>query len=271
MSLIVSLSMGAVLYTRAPPRQAKEPVAAVVGAGQDPCRRSSAEPNFSPPTAPGATGSPRRGSAGAPDLVRSILSSWMTKPGILIAPVIRNGRPDLGMPKSSLPDAGVGDIVAWLHVQTWSAGHRSNYAFKDVLTGDAKQGEAYFNKQCASCHSASGDLKGIGSRYDAFALQARWLQPRGGRGRRRKKRRTCTVRREGNRSATSVTVTLANGPAVTGTLVQVDDFTVPLPRPSRRVSLISSRWRNIPAWRFKIHCRPPQRIARNIKTPISTT
>ena len=75
----------------------------------------------------------------------------------------------------------IADIVAWLHVQTWAAGHRSTYAFQDVLTGDAKKGEAYFNTTCAGCHSATGDLKGIGSRYDAFSLQARWLQPRGAR------------------------------------------------------------------------------------------
>ena len=40
----------------------------------------------------------------------------------------------------------IADIVAWLHVQTYAAGHRSTYAFQDVLTGDAKKGEAYFNQ-----------------------------------------------------------------------------------------------------------------------------
>ena len=58
--------------------------------------------------------------------------------------MIRNGRPDLGMPKSNLADSQIADIVAWLHVQTWAAGHRSTYAFQDVLTGDARKGEAYF-------------------------------------------------------------------------------------------------------------------------------
>jgi hypothetical protein len=111
-----------------------------------------------------------------------------------------------------------------VHVQTWSAGHRSNYEFKDVLTGNAKQGEAYFNQHCASCHSATGDLKGIGARYDAFSLQARWLQPRGVR-RGEKSARRSTVP-EGNRSAVSVTVTPPNSAPVTGTLVQIDDFSV---------------------------------------------
>jgi len=174
----------------------------------------------------GCHGSTGRGGVGAPDLVRSILVLDDEK-GILIAPVIRNGRPDLGMPKSTLPDTSIADIVAWLHVQTWSAGHRSNYEFKDVLTGNAKEGEAYFNQRCASCHSATGDLKGIGSRYDAFSLQARWLQPRGVRRGNARGARSAPPR-EGDRSAIKVTVVPATGGQVTGTLVQVDDFSVSL-------------------------------------------
>ena len=129
----------------------------------------------------GCHGVTARGGVGAPDLVRSLLVLDDEK-GILIAPVIRNGRPDAGMPKMGLTEPQIADLVAWLHVQTYAAGHRNTYAFQDVLTGDAKKGEAYFNATCAECHSATGDLKGIGSRYDPFALQGHWLQPRGGRG-----------------------------------------------------------------------------------------
>jgi mono/diheme cytochrome c family protein len=150
--------------------------------------------------------------------------------GILIAPVIRNGRPDLGMPKSSLPDAQIADIVAWLHVQTWAAGHRTTYAFQDVLTGDARKGEVYFQSTCASCHSATGDLKGVGARYDAFSLQARWLQPRGGRGGGggRGGRGGGGGATSSARSATTVTVTPASGGPVSGVLDRVDDFSVSL-------------------------------------------
>src|SRR5262249_13215530 len=140
--------------------------AAVAASGQDPAavERGSALFKTNCGGCHGATG---RGGPGAPDLVRSVVVLDDEK-GILIAPVIRNGRPDLGMPKSNLADSQIADIVAWLHVQTWSAGHRSHYAFQDVLTGDARKGEAYFKQACAECHSATGDLKGIGSRYDAF-------------------------------------------------------------------------------------------------------
>ena len=166
----------------------------------------------------GCHGQTARGGAGAPDLIRSILVLDDEK-GILITPVIRNGRPDLGMPPSTLPDTQVADIVAWLHVQTYAAGHRSTYAFQDVLTGDAKRGEAYFKGAgtCATCHSVTGDLKGIGSRYDGFSLQARWLNPRGGRG-----------GGQSAKAAVSVTVTPANGPAVSGRLDRMDDFSISL-------------------------------------------
>jgi mono/diheme cytochrome c family protein len=204
--------------------------AAVAGSGQDPAAVERGAKLYTA-NCGGCHGPSARGGAGAPDLVRSILVLDDEK-GILIAPVIRNGRPDLGMPKSNLADPQVADIVAWLHVQTWSAGHRSTYAFQDVLTGDPKKGEAYFQSTCAACHSASGDLKGIGGRYDAFTLQARWLQPRGGRagggGGGRGGRGAANAGNGSNRAAITVTVTPPSGKPVTGTLDRVDDFSVSL-------------------------------------------
>jgi cytochrome c oxidase cbb3-type subunit 3 len=190
--------------------------AAIAGAKEDPAAFERGAKDYTQFCA-GCHGATGRGSVGAPDLIRSILVLDDEK-GILIAPVLKNGRPDEGMPKLGLTDQQVADLVAWLHVQTYMAGHRTTYAFMDVLTGDAKKGEVYFNATCKGCHSATGDLKGIGGRYDAFALQAKWLQPRGGRG-------------GGTASAKSeitVTVTPSSGPAVSGVLDRVDDFSVSL-------------------------------------------
>jgi cytochrome c oxidase cbb3-type subunit III len=189
--------------------------AAIAGSKEDPAayeRGAKAYTQF----CAGCHGATGRGSVGAPDLIRSILVLDDEK-GILIAPVLRDGRPDAGMPKLGLTDQQVGDLVAWLHVQTFMAGHRTTYAFQDVLTGDAKKGEAYFNATCKGCHSPTGDLKGIGGKYDAFALQAKWLQPRGGRG-----------GGSSAKSAIMVTVTPAKGPAISGVLDRVDDFSVSL-------------------------------------------
>ncbi len=184
--LLLLLAAGASLTAQEPAAgragraQGRGEAAAVAGSKEDPAAVERGAKLYET-TCAGCHGVSARGGVGAPDLIRSSLVLDDEK-GILIAPVLRNGRPDAGMPKPNLTEAEIGDVIAWLHVQTFAAGHRTTYAFKDVLTGDAKKGEAYFATTCSGCHSAAGDLKGIGSRYDAFALQARWLQPRGGRG-----------------------------------------------------------------------------------------
>lgn len=89
----------------------------------------------------------------------------------------------------------------------------------NVLVGDAKAGEAYFDKACANCHSVSGDLKGIASKYeDARSLQNAWVagtsssNPFGGRG--------------GGGVGNPVTVTMPNGQKFEGKLVRKDDYIV---------------------------------------------
>ena len=158
------------------------------------------------------------------DLVRSLYVLDDEK-GILLTPPIRDGRPDKGMPKSTLNDAEILDVAAWLRVQSYGAGHRTTYTFLDVLTGDSKKGEAYFNGtgKCNTCHSVTGDLKGIGSRYSPQQLQGRWLSPGGGRG-----GRGGAPAATPSRSQRTVAVTLPGGETVSGPLDRIDDFSVTL-------------------------------------------
>ena len=193
--------------------------AAITGSKEDPAAVERGTKLFAANCA-GCHGANAKGGPGAPDLVRSVLVLDDEK-GILIAPVLREGRPDQGMPKPNLTEAQIADIVAYLHVQTWAADHRVTYAFQDVVTGDAKKGQAYFNAKCGSCHSPIGDLAGIGKKFEPLALQSHWLQPRApGRG--------------GNpanlspRGAIAVTVTLPSGQSVSGRLDRIDDFNVSL-------------------------------------------
>lgn len=163
------------------------------------------------------------------DLIRSPLLADDDK-GNLLAPVMRDGEPDKGMPKSNLTDQQISDIVAWLHVQFYAADHRTTYAFRDILTGDPKRGAAYFNGagKCNTCHSPTGDLAGIGAKYDPHALQQRWLYPRTfgfGRGR----GAPAAAPAEANsRTVTTATVTLSNGQTYSGQLDRIDDFFVTL-------------------------------------------
>ena len=192
--------------------------AAIAGSKQDPDAVARGSILFKEKCG-GCHGMTAKGTNKAPDLVRSVLV-LDDEIGLLIGPVIRNGRPAKGMPKVGLSEPQIGDIVAWLHAQTFAADHRNTYLFLDALTGDAKKGEAYFNGAggCAKCHSGSGDLKGIGGKFDAHDLQGRWLMPRGGRG----------GRGAAAKAPITATVTLPDGKKVEGVLERYDDFTISL-------------------------------------------
>ena len=217
------LAVGVVqVRAQAPPGRAPQPAgpdAAIAGAKEDPAAVERGGKLFATHCG-GCHGASAKGGPGAPDLIRSVLVLDDEK-GILIAPVLREGRPDQGMPKPNLTEPQISDIVAWLHVQTYAADHRATYTFLDVVTGDAKKGEAYFKTtgKCSTCHSPTGDLAGVGKKYEPFALQSKWLQPRSPRG---------AMPTDSPRSAIKVTVFLPSGESVSGTLDHLDDFNVSL-------------------------------------------
>lgn len=139
--------------------------------------------------------------------------------GELIAPIVQNGRPALGMPKFDLTAAQISDIAAFIHSFKVGGYDISRQRPPSILVGDAKAGEAYFKATCASCHSVTGDLKGFGARFsDPKAMQQWWLMPGGGRG----------GPTTGNLKPVTVTVTQPSGQKVQGRLVRIDDFTVTL-------------------------------------------
>jgi mono/diheme cytochrome c family protein len=155
---------------------------------------------------PNATG------AEGPDLLRSSVVLHDEK-GELIGQVVLKGRPDKGMPAfATMSPQQIYDISEFLHSRVEAAANRYGYKMQNVVTGDAKAGEAYFNGagQCGQCHSSSGDLAHIASKFDAAALQAQFLYP---------------DRPEPKRE---VTVTLPSGQTVSGTLKHVDDFDISL-------------------------------------------
>ena len=88
----------------------------------------------------------------------------------------------------------------------------------NVLVGHAAAGEMYFKATCGTCHSATGNLRGIGSRLaDPTTLQNYWISGGGGLGR---------GGRVGRGRPIPVSVTSAPGQRVEGTLVRLDDFYV---------------------------------------------
>jgi cytochrome c oxidase cbb3-type subunit III len=147
----------------------------------------------------------------APDLVRSPLVAH-DQGGDLIGEVIRNGRPDKGMPAQPLSQEEITDIAAFLHARALeaiqSSGVPSDYPVEKLLTGNAEAGKAFFDGAggCKNCHSPTGDLAGVGRKYSSIELEARILYP----GRKKK----------------SAVVTLPSGEQIRGSLVHSDDFMI---------------------------------------------
>jgi cytochrome c oxidase cbb3-type subunit III len=159
-----------------------------------------------------------KGGEKGPDLLRSVLVLH-DEGGQSIGQVILNGRPDKGMPKFSLPPQQIADIATFLHSSVAAAANRDDYKVLNIVTGDAKAGEAYFNGagRCTSCHSVTGDLKEIGARYDPVALQDRIVMPR---------ERGPNDKGAPLKPFVTFTVTTSKGESVAGVPVNFDDFNV---------------------------------------------
>jgi cytochrome c oxidase cbb3-type subunit 3 len=148
-----------------------------------------------------------------PDLTRSKLVTGDVG-GDKIGPVVRNGRPDKGMPRFDFSDQQIAGLVAFLHTRQNDAqaqkGGRKGVDVSDLQTGQAEAGKLYFNGAggCAGCHSPSGDLAGIAVRYKGLELEERMLYPK--------------------QAKSTVTVTLVSGKMITGTLEYLDEFTIGL-------------------------------------------
>ena len=145
------------------------------------------------------------GTEDGPDLLRSTLL-LRDRLGNELGPALKR----LPEHKRDLTNDQVIDLTHFLKDRIErTATNRNPARPPNVLTGNLDAGRAYFNAKCASCHSATGDLAGVGRRFqDPVDLQQRTMFPR----------RT---------KPTRVTVT-ANGATTTGDLVRIDDFSVSL-------------------------------------------
>jgi cytochrome c oxidase cbb3-type subunit 3 len=110
-------------------------------------------------------------------------------------------------------------VVAFIHDQKTKAesvgGGRRSVDVSDLETGNAQAGERYFKGagNCSKCHSATGDLAGIGNHFRGLPLLQRILYPPGSRP---------------APAPAKVVVTLPSGETVSGALASRDEFTVAL-------------------------------------------
>lgn len=162
-------------------------------------------------------GSDARGGETGTNLVRSQLV-LDDQNGELITPVVQNGRIPKGMPSFPLSAADVSDIAAFVHSLRMSTRDQADSAPIDILVGNADAGKAYFNGagKCASCHSVTGDLAGIGGRYQPKALQNAIVSGIG----------AGSPGKPAHHPEITATITLASGQKYEGKLVFRDAFFV---------------------------------------------
>jgi cytochrome c oxidase cbb3-type subunit 3 len=149
--------------------------------------------------------------AEGPNLVRSTVVLHDEK-GELIGAVVHNGRPDRGMPAFPGFDAQqIYDIAEFLHARVEAAANRFGYKVGNVITGNAREGQEFFEGpgHCTQCHSVTGDLAHIASKYEPADLQAQFLYP-------------------STAPPSTVLVRLPSGETVSGKLKRIDDFNISL-------------------------------------------
>ncbi len=146
-----------------------------------------------------------------PDLTRSKLVEG-DKNGEAIGAVLHNGRVEKGMPRFTLSDSDVLSLVAFIHSQQdkflSQTGTRKGVEESDLHTGNAVAGKQYFEGTggCVKCHSASGDLAGVATRYTGLKLEQQMLYP--------------------NDAKTKISVKTKTGQTLTGELADQDEFTI---------------------------------------------
>jgi cytochrome c oxidase cbb3-type subunit III len=157
------------------------------------------------------------GGESGPDLTRSRLVRTDVN-GDKIGPVVRNGRPEKGMPPFDRSDQQIAALVAFIHTQQNNAladtsgrpgsGGRKGVDASDLQTGNVEAGKKYFEGAggCAACHSPTGDLAGLASRYSGLELEEQMLYPK--------------------HAKSKVSITLASGQIISGMLAYQDEFTI---------------------------------------------
>ena len=131
-----------------------------------------------------------------------------------LAPFLRAGRPEKGMPAfSQLSDQQRIDLAEFLHQQVEDIANRGAYHLPNIVVGDAAKGHAFVMGHCMSCHTPA-TFAHIASKFRSpDQLQRSWIWP---------------PRPADNSLAVTATVTTAEGAKISGHITQVSDFRITL-------------------------------------------
>jgi len=153
------------------------------------------------------------GGESGPDLTQSKIVLADVS-GDKIGEVVRVGRLEKKMPAFNFSPQEIASVSAFIHSQViWAETHkggRRGVTVADLQTGNVDKGKKYFNGAggCSKCHSPTGDLAGVATRFQGLKLEERMLYPEG--------------------AKSTVVVTLPSGETVKGTLAYQDEFVIGL-------------------------------------------
>ena len=192
-------------------------------------------------------GAQARGSDTGPNIIRTKTANYdrsAQQAGSVLGPFLKAGHPTQSKkPGASFTDAEIADLANFLRQRINDTMRGSPiFTVGDIVTGDAKAGEAFFNGDggCAKCHNASQNtLAGIATRIPApVDLQQRMLFPgTATRGTRRPRtRRAAACRRRPQRQQRRRSIAMpspcrshsGSGAPLSGVLVEESDFYVTL-------------------------------------------
>jgi cytochrome c oxidase cbb3-type subunit 3 len=193
-------------------------------------------------------GSQARGSDTGPNIIRTKVVNYdrsAVVAGSVLGPFLKAGHPTQSQkPSASFTDEEVVGLANFIRQRVNDTMRGSAlFTVGDIVIGDAKAGEAYFNGdgKCATCHNATErNLAGVSTRIpEPVDLQQRMLFPMGGgRGRGRGGRgapagpvdpvAAAQAQAAADRNAVKVTIAPASGAQMSGVLVEETDFYVTL-------------------------------------------
>jgi cytochrome c oxidase cbb3-type subunit 3 len=155
--------------------------------------------------------------------------------GERLAPWLKRGRPDKGMPSfETMPDTQLKDIAEFLHLEIEAIANRGTYHVLNILVGDKTKGQAYVASHCMSCHTAE-TFAHLGSRFRSpEQLQRGWIWP---------------SRASDEKLAVTASVKMPDGETIAGRVTQLSDFRVTIMDAEGRKRVIERR----PGVDLKIH------------------
>jgi cytochrome c oxidase cbb3-type subunit 3 len=131
-----------------------------------------------------------------------------------LAPYVKQGRPDKGMPSfADMPDSQLKDIAEFLHLQVEDVANRGAYHVLNIVVGDQARGKAYVAAHCMSCHTPDSFAHIAGKFRSPDQLQRGWIWP---------------SRSSAVSLAVTATVKTTDGATISGRVTQISDFRITL-------------------------------------------